>query len=228
MKKLTRKDWVVPALLVALSVVPMIGGAMRLASLSAPATEESARFVGSPAPVVLHIAAASAYSLLGAFQFSAGLRRRWPGWHRGAGKVLGAAGLVAALTGMWMAQVYSIPGGMQGPLLHVVRLLVGAAMVASLVLGWSAIVRRDVPRHEAWMIRAYALGQGAGTQVLVLMPWTIATGQSTGLVRDLLMTLAWAINVGVAEWLVRRREQGARVIGGASARGAVTPSAAVE
>ena len=67
--KLSRKDLVVPALLIALSVVPMIGGAARLGSFSAPVSEENARFVASPVPVILHIAGASLYSLLGAFQF---------------------------------------------------------------------------------------------------------------------------------------------------------------
>ena len=55
------------------------------------------------------------------------------------------------------------------------------------------------------MIRAYALGQGAGTQVLVLGPWMLITGESGGLTRDVLMTVAWAINVVVAEVIIRRR-----------------------
>ena len=46
----------------------------------------NARFVASPIPVLLHIASVTIYSLLGAFQFSAGLRRRWPGWHRAEGR----------------------------------------------------------------------------------------------------------------------------------------------
>lgn len=78
-------------------------------------------------------------------------------------------------------------------------------MVASIVLGVWSILRRDVARHEAFMIRAYALGQGAGTQALVLGPWMLITGESGGLTRDLLMTLAWGINVAVAEWVIARR-----------------------
>jgi len=56
--------------------------------------------------------------------------------------------------------------------------------------------------------RAYALGQGAGAQVLVLLPWMLISGESGGRVRDLLMTLSWAINLGVAEWIIRRRQHG--------------------
>jgi hypothetical protein len=204
-KKLTKKDLRVPGLLLALSAVPMLGGAARLASLSAPATAESARFVATPAPVVIHIVGAALYCLIGAFQFSSGFRRRWPRWHRRAGKVLALCGLSTALTGLWMAAFYPIPQALQGPLTLAVRMVVGAAMFASIVLAWRSILRRDVARHEAWMIRAYALGQGAGTQAVIMLPIIVLTGDVVGLTRDLLMTLAWAINVVVAEWIIRRR-----------------------
>lgn len=205
MRKLTARDIVVPMMLLALSVVPMLGGVLRLRSLAAPATAESARFVAAPAAVVLHIAGAALYSVLGAFQFSSGFRRRWPLWHRRAGKLLAAAGLSTALSGMWMTLFYPIPHGLQGHLTQIVRLLVGGTMVVAIAIGWSSILRRDVARHEAWMIRAYALGQGAGTQAVVLGPWMVLSGESEGLTRDLLMTFAWALNLAVAEWIIRRR-----------------------
>jgi hypothetical protein len=94
---------------------------------------------------------------------------------------------------------------LQGPLLYGVRLAVASAMMASLLIAWRSILRRDVPRHEAFMIRAYALGQGAGTQVLVLLPWMLLSGQSGGLTRDLLMTLSWVINLVVAEAIIGYR-----------------------
>ena len=37
-------------------------------------------------------------------------------------------------------------------------------MAASLLLGITAIRRRDIAAHRAWMIRAYAIGLAAGTQ----------------------------------------------------------------
>ncbi len=221
MKKLTKKDLLVPGMLLALGIVPMLGGLARLGSLSAPTTVENARFVAAPTPVVLHIVAATLYALLGAFQFSSGVRRRWPGWHRRAGILLALCGLLTGLTGMWMTARYRIPAELQGSVLLGVRMLVGAAMVTAIVLSWSSIRRRDVPRHEAWMIRAYALAQGAGTQALVLGPWILLTGEVVGWKRDLLMTLAWALNLGVAEWIVRRRTRAPR----ASAT-AVSPSRA--
>jgi uncharacterized membrane protein YozB (DUF420 family) len=206
-----RLDLRVPALLLVLSVVPVIGGVVRLRSLSggAAATLEDARFLAAPLPVVVHVFAATLYCLLGAFQFSAELRRRWPRWHRRAGKVLAACGLLVGFTGVWMTLFYPIPAPLQGPLLYCVRAAVGAAMVLSIVLGWRRILQRDVRRHEAWMIRAYALAQGAGTQVLVLLPWMLLSGESGGVTRDVLMTLAWVINLAAAESIIRWRDHGA-------------------
>lgn len=209
MRTLVKADFTVPALLVVLSLVPTLGGVMRLTNLSgsAAASAEHARFAASPAPVLVHVLAATLYCLLGAFQFSSAFRGRFPRWHRRAGRVLVLCGIVAGLSGVWMTAFYPIPAGMQGSLLYGVRLAVGSAMVASLVLGVLAIVRGNVARHEAFMMRAYALGQGAGTQVLVLLPWMVISGESQGLTRDLLMTLAWTINVGVAELLIHLRKK---------------------
>jgi hypothetical protein len=207
MSRSTTSTWWIPIGLVVLSLVPMIGGLVRLDGLvsGGPVTGENARFFGSPAPVVLHIFAAAIYSLVGAFQFSAGVRRRWPAWHRRAGRVLAGLGLVTAASGLWMTVVWDIPRPMQGPLLVVVRIMVALAMAAAIVLGVRAIWRRDVRSHEAWMIRAYALAQGAGAQVLWLGVPSIFVGELLGLQRDILMTVAWLGNVALAEWILRRR-----------------------
>jgi len=204
-RTLTKRDFKVPALLIALSVVPILGGAIRFMSLSANTlvAPDDARFVHAPAPIVLHIVSATLFCVLGALQLAPAFRLRWPGLHRRAGKLVVSCGLLAGATGLWMTAFYAIPASMQGPLLYVVRLAVGFAMIASILIAWSSILRRDVARHEAFMIRAYALGQGAGTQVLVLGPWMIVSGESGGLTRDILMTLAWAINIVVAELLIR-------------------------
>ena len=64
--------------------------------------------------------------------------------------------------------------------------------------------RRDVTRHRAWMIRAYALALGAGTQVFVLIAATEGFGGSV-LAYDLGMGASWLLNLAVAEYMVRRR-----------------------
>jgi hypothetical protein len=209
MIKLTRADFKVPALLMALSLVPMLGGVARLKSLSdgAPVAPDDARFFAAPIPVVVHVVAASVYALLGAFQFSTAIRLRWRSWHRRAGVLLLCCGLLTGATGIWMTLAYAIPSSLQGPLLYCVRLAVGVAMLASVILGWLSILRRDLAQHEAWMIRAYALAQGAGTQALLFLPLMSLGGPVLGYSRDVLMSAAWAINLAAAQWLIRRRRR---------------------
>jgi len=199
-------QWKVPSALIALSVIPLIGGGVRLAGLAhgAAVTPENARFVAAPTPVVLHVLCAALFCVLGAFQFSSAFRKRQPGWHRIAGRILIPCGLVVGLSGLWMTMFYTIGAPLQGALLFYVRLVVGFAMVASIALAVMAILRRDFAVHRAWMIRGYALAQGAGTQVLVFIPAILFSGETLGLARDLLMTLAWLINIAVAEWIIRR------------------------
>ena len=203
--KSTRSDWLIPGGLVALSLVPAIAGTVRLAQLGGGAaiTPENARFFASPLPVVLHIPAVIVYSMLGAFQFSPGFRRRHRPWHRTAGRILALCGLVAALSGLWMAHFYPWPVG-DGELVYLERLVFGTAMVLSIGLGLYAIKRRDFASHGAWMIRAYAIGLGAGTQVLTHLPWfLLMDGKPGELPRGVMMGAGWVINVIVAEWIIR-------------------------
>ena len=200
-------NWVIPGALVAMSLVPPLAGFMRFAQVtgSAEITPENARFFAAPLPVLIHIPVAIVFSTLGAFQFSPGMRRRRGGWHRAAGLILAPIGLLAALTGLWMTIVYPWPPG-DGRLLYIERLIFGSAMVLSVGLGLYAIRRRDFVSHGAWMMRAYAIGLGAGTQVLTHLPWFLLVGAKPGkLARGLMMGAGWAINVVVSEWAIRRR-----------------------
>jgi uncharacterized membrane protein len=166
-----KTDWLIVAGLVALGLVPAMAGSARLATLAAGAeiTPENARFLSAPVPVVLHIIGAVTFSLLGALQFAPGFRRARPGWHRIAGRILVPAGLVAALTGLWMAQFHQLPPT-DGAALHLMRLAVGSAMLLALILGLVAVRRRDFAAHEAWMMRAYGLGMGAARRSSRIRP----------------------------------------------------------
>ena len=202
----SRSDWLIPAALIALSLVPAIAGTARLAELSGGGeiTPENARFFAAPLPVVLHIPAAIVYSILGAFQFSPGIRRRQRGWHRAAGRILIPAGALVAISGLWMTLSYPWPAG-DGEIVYIERLIVGTAMLLSIVLGVNAIRRRDFSSHGEWMTRAYAIGLGAGTQVLTHLPWFIFVEARPGEgPRAVMMGGAWLINIIVAEYIIMR------------------------
>ena len=198
--------WLAPAGLLVLGTLPVAAGALRLTQLAGVADIMPAnpRFSALPLPVVLHIVSATVFALLGAFQFAAGFRRRRPGWHRVAGRLLVGCGLLVGLSGLWMTLFYARPDG-SGALLYAMRLVFGSAMVVSIVLGVAAIPRRDVNRHRAWMTRGYAIGLGAATQMLTLMVGEIVAGPPSELTHDLLMAAGWVINLAVAEWAIRKR-----------------------
>lgn len=104
-----------------------------------------------------------------------------------------------------MAVFYAEPADV-GALLTGFRLVFGCGMAACIVLGVAAILRRDVGAHRAWMIRGYAIGLGAGTQVVTQGTWMIVVGPPDKLSNALMMLAGWLINIVVAEWRIRRRK----------------------
>ena len=101
--------------------------------------------------------------------------------------------------------LFYAPPDNSGHLLFGFRLVFGSAMVVCVVIGLAVILRRDVKSHRAWMTRGYAIGLGAATQMLTLMVGTLVAGAPNELTHDLLMGAGWIINLGVAEWAIRRR-----------------------
>ncbi|GAB3405735.1 DUF2306 domain-containing protein [Flindersiella endophytica] len=188
-----------------LSFVPVVGGSLRLTELAGgpAALPDVDRFAGLSLLLTAHIVGASVYCVLGAFQFPARFRGKHRGWHRIAGRVLAGSGLVAALAGLGLTFAAGpVPG--DGVLLQAIRLVVGSLMVFSIVVGFTSALRRDFRNHRAWMIRGYAIGQGAGTQGFTQLPWILLVGQPLGLSRTLLLAAGWAINLAVAELIIRR------------------------
>ena len=111
---------------------------------------------------------------------------------------------------LWLTLFYEAQPG-TGDLLYVLRLVFVSAMVACLVLGFTAIRRRDITAHRAWMIRGFAIGLAAGTQVFTegFGGAIFGTGVVAG---DLAKGAGWVINLAVAEWIIRRpaRRRGER------------------
>ena len=200
------RDALIATGLISLALVPSVAGAFRLGEIAAdaPATEANARFLEMPLPVALHIVGALVYSGIGAFQFLPALRSRHIGWHRFAGRyLLVPAGVVVAVSGLWMTAFYDVPP-IDGLGLQISRFAVGILMLAFLGLGVRAVLHHDIGAHRGWMIRAYALAMGAGTQVLTSAPFAILFGTPDEFWRLVQMDAGWLINVVVAEVIIRR------------------------
>lgn len=202
----TRPQWRVPAALVLLSFVPVLAGALRVAELAGgpEVTPDNARFVEMPLPVVAHIIGASVFCVLGAFQFMPRLRRR--SWHRLAGRLVVACGLVAALSGLWMT-LFLPRSPEDGDLLAGFRLVFGTVMGLAIVLAFVAVRRRDFRAHRAWMMRGYAIAMGAGSQAVISGIWFTAVGTPGEVTYALLLGAGWVVNLAVAERIIRKKKE---------------------
>lgn len=202
------RQWRVPIGLILLVAVPVAFAIVRAVELASnPAvTPDNARFLAMPAPILLHIYGGVPYAVLGALQFVPALRRR--SWHRIAGRLLIPCGLAVGVSGVWMTLRGDLPPT-DGTLLNAFRLIVGAFTIAAMVLGFLAVRRRDITAHRAWMMRGYAVAAlGTGTQTVFFGLWMAAFGEPDVTTKALLMGAAWALNLAVAERLIRRRGRG--------------------
>jgi uncharacterized membrane protein len=199
-----RRAWLVPPALILLSAIPLAAGTLRVIQLTGgPAILPADHRFGFAVPVVVHFVASAVFALVAAFQFVPHLRRRHLAWHRRAGRVLVVTGLLVAGSALWMTLLYSYKPG-TGDLLFGVRLLVASGMVVCLVLGVAAVRRRNIADHRAWMIRGYALAVGAGTQAVLTEPLGAALWGTGVVAGDVAKGAAWAVNLAVAEWVIRR------------------------
>jgi uncharacterized membrane protein len=207
MKK--KSEWFLFIGLVILTIVPTLAGIVRLFSLNETesVSTENLRFVQSPISIGLHVVSSLLFSILGIFQVLPSFRVPNLKWHRIIGRILIPMGFLSALTGLYMTLYYP-KLETDGPTLYYIRLVVAVLMFLFLALAVFAVSKRKFAEHGKWMIRAYALGLGASTQVLTHLPWLLSTGKlPTGLTRDTAMAMGWILNLLIVEWQFRRTKQ---------------------
>ncbi|WP_127473084.1 DUF2306 domain-containing protein [Microbacterium sulfonylureivorans] len=173
----------------------------------APTYAETSVFVQGA--LYVHIAGSATALVLGALQFWRGLRTRAPRVHRWIGRIYLTGVAVGGVGGLIIAP--SSPAGYVG------FFGFGALGVLWLASGWRAyraIRRRDVPSHQAWMIRNYALTYAGVTlrvwlpllllaPLLLGQPWEFDSAFANAYAA--VPFLCWLPNLVVAEWLIRRR-----------------------
>lgn len=206
MTTISTREWALLAFILVYSFVPTFGGLVRIADLAGVLSfmPENPRALAAPLPVVVHIVSSFVFCLVGALQFLPSMRRRHADLHRAAGRMVAAAGCISAATGLWMTHAFMFPAELQGLLLYWTRILLSVWMVGLIVWAIIAVRARNVRGHSAAMLRAYAIGQGASTQTVLGIGWAIVFGADlVGPVRDVMMVLAWAMNLLLAEVLIR-------------------------
>lgn len=213
MKPPSKVDYLIISLLIVLAFLPLTAGAFRLVQLttSADINSESTRFFVMPLPIVLHVLSSALFSVFGAFQFAPNFRVHNLSLHRINGRLVMISGFVVGLTGLLMTMLYKAPvstdliASFDGPTLQAIRLLVSFLLILFLSLGIVAAMNGDYLAHQAWMMRSFALGLGAGTQVFTHIPWFLFPSMHSEFARVVFMALGWLINIYVAEYLISRK-----------------------
>lgn len=183
--------------------IPLLVTAVRVVQIPLGSWPEDAlRLASVPVAWFLHSLAGVLFGVLGPLQFVRALRRRFGMIHRLAGRLLVVAGVGLALSGLGLLlQVESIATG----LLDAARAVLGLVLIAALQLAMAAARARDMRKHLAWMVRAYAIGMGTTAVWLAVLPIYLMTGKRlTGLASDIALVGMWLLSIAVGEWVVRR------------------------
>lgn len=206
-------NWLVPLLLLLLGSLNILFGALQLNTIqqgppAVPDEFTSMTYFETPIPIVLHIVAGIFFNLLGPLQFAPISWQRWPAWHRWSGRLLIVSGVFVGLTGLWMNQFFPAYGGF---LKYSGVLFSSIGIILALGIALRAILNRDVPRHRAWMMRAFALGLGPATQRLIILPIFFIRGEVSDLMIGLVVWSGFLINLTVVEsvlWRNKHRQEG--------------------
>lgn len=190
------------------SAIPLLNALVEVVQIpTGTYPADSARLAIAPIAWFAHVLAGAAFALTGPLQFVRAVRNRFGALHRVSGRIFVLAGAILGLSGLsLLAQVTSV----RTPLADVARGLFGLWLLVALALAVAAIRDRDVPRHRAWMIRAYATGMGLAAVGLVFFPIYLATGEApAGIGADLLFVGSWVGTIAVGEAVARRLSRSA-------------------
>jgi len=148
-----------------------------------------------------HITFGGIAMLSGCTQFLPGLRQKRLALHRSLGKLYVLAVLLSGSAGLGIA--FAATAGLGAQL--------GFGTMACLWLyttlqAYFSIKRKEVTRHEHWMIRSYALCFAAVTLRLWLPLFLGGLGMSFDVAYPIIAWLCWVPNLLVAELIIRRNK----------------------
>lgn len=155
----------------------------------------------------IHIVFAGIALLVGGFQFSKRLRRRFPSAHRWIGRTYVASVLVGGVAAFVMSFFSSV--AFLG--------LFGFGTLAVLWIwttyrGYRSARERDFAAHQAWMIRSYALTYAAPTLrmwllllLFIQLPFGVDERVAEANAYAPVAFLCWLPNIVIAEYIIYRR-----------------------
>ncbi|MEP4768439.1 MAG: DUF2306 domain-containing protein [Roseibium sp.] len=148
-----------------------------------------------------HIAVAPIALALMPFQFMKRLRARKPSLHRWTGRIYVAAVFISGAAGLQLA-FHSMAGGLA---VSGFALLAVAWLGTTMAALWFAL-RRDILRHQAWMVRSAALTFAAVT-LRIYLPLSMVSGFEFEIAYPIISWACWLPNLIAAELFLLFKRQ---------------------
>ena len=195
-----------PILLGLFLIIPVLAGSYRIGVLLFEWNWEPnlSPAVVDNLPLFFHAIFSILFLVLGTLQILSGLRKSNPVGHRRIGPMTAVFGLLAAGTGLLMTVNHP---EISAPFLFYARIVFGMLWAVFIILAVRAVRTRDLPRHRAFMIRAYAIALNAGTLPFIYLPIAIIFGELSQGTDEAIQVFGWLINLLVAEWILRRKPE---------------------
>ena len=122
------------------------------------------------ASLLSHVLAAAILNAVGLLQLIPWLRRRYPGWHRNAGRMFMVLALVGVITGFYMTW---LRGSRLSDVSAIGISINGVLIVLAVIMAWRLAWQRRFAEHRRWAIRAFLLVSGVWMLRLGLMGWIL-------------------------------------------------------
>ena len=147
----------------------------------------------------LHIIPGMLALMSGPFQFVPKLRNRYLNAHRNIGKVYVLSCLLSGIAGFVIA--YFAMGGWIASLGFMSMAVTWLFFTAK---AWMTIRKKDVPLHQAWMIRSFSVTLAAVTLRIWIPIFLGVFGMEFIESYVIISWLCWVPNIFVANWIIKR------------------------
>ena len=147
----------------------------------------------------LHIIPGMIALMAGPFQFVSSIRKKFLKVHRNLGKVYVLACTVGGIAGFVIA--YFAQGGWIASLGF---MCMASAWLFCTIKAWMSIRQKNIPVHQAWMIRSFSVTLAAVTLRLWLPIFMAGFGMEFIESYLIISWLSWVPNLFVANWIINR------------------------
>jgi uncharacterized membrane protein len=157
------------------------------------------RYLEHPLITAVHMLSGILFIALAPLQFTKKIRLKNLSLHRRLGKVLMVCALVSGVYGLVAAVAFPAFGGLAS---EASAWFFGPIFIFSILRAFWCARNKKILQHREWMIRAFALGLGVGTQRVILIMLMVGSDYSFETSFGPALWLGFGLNLLIAEYWI--------------------------